>query len=362
MDVAPNAYAYMFESTPVALCATDGEGRILVINPAVERLLGWAMSEHTGWLLADRLRQAIVDPAQALCWTVALGEALAQGKTTYLDLPAGFRTGFPDGHLESVSGVVVACQHSADQRGLLVVFHNGSLMDSMSAARTRFFSAISHEFGTPLSNIASAIDLLAGHLDPANPQQQKLIQIAQAELARLRRMTEQLLLASPALKPTSVPRALVTLRPVIQQVAQIFAIREGSRQVVVDVPSNLPFVWSDADTIHEILNNLVENALRYSPPGTEVTLVAEQRPADVLISVHDQGAGVAAEDREQIFEPYYRGRQGREGAAGQGLGLPIASSLVQQLGGQLWYEQQGPAGSRFCFTLPRAEAIPDEGE
>ncbi len=167
MDVAPNAYAYMFESTPVALCATDGEGRILVINPAVERLLGWTMSEHTGRLLADRLRQAIVDPAQALCWTVALGEALAQGKTTYLDLPAGFRTGFPDGHLESVSGVVVACQHSADQRGLLVVFHNGSLMDSMSAARTRFFSAISHEFGTPLSNIASAIDLLAGHLDPA---------------------------------------------------------------------------------------------------------------------------------------------------------------------------------------------------
>ncbi len=101
----------------------------------------------------------------------------------------------------------------------------------------------------------------------------------------------------------------------------------------MDVPSNLPFVWGDADTIHEILNNLVENALRYSPPGTEVTLVAEQRPVDVLISVHDQGAGVAAEDREQIFEPYYRGRQGREGAAGQGLGLPIASSLVQQLGG-----------------------------
>jgi len=157
-------------------------------------------------------------------------------------------------------------------------------------------------------------------------------------------------------------KSIVTLRPVIQQVAQIFGIRETGRRVVTEVPPDLPFVWGDADIIGEILSNLVENAQRYSPPGAEITLTAEERAEDIVISVRDQGPGVAAQDREQVFEPFYRGRHGRESANGQGLGLAIALSLAQQLGGELWYEEQETAGHRFCFTLPRAATIPDEGE
>jgi len=122
MDVTPELYVCVFESAPVALCVVDGDGRILLINPALERLLGWRRSERSGQPLARCLQQAIVDPAQALCWTVALSEALrspsplrsgdchtaseavALGKTTYLNLPTDFRTGFDDAHLESLTG------------------------------------------------------------------------------------------------------------------------------------------------------------------------------------------------------------------------------------------------------------------
>jgi signal transduction histidine kinase len=356
MAFAPNTYGYMFESASVALCAADSGGRVLAVNSALERLLGCGPSEWVGRPLADCLRQAIVDPAQALCWTVALSEALSLGKTTYLDLPGEFRTGFPDGHLESVAGIVVSCQLGAGQRGTLLVLLDRSLMQSMAGARTRFFAAVSHEFGTPVSNIVSAIDLLSRHLDAGNAQQQKLIQVAQAELARLRRLMDQFLAASsPQKSSPPLARSVVTLRPVLQQVAHVFGLRDTGRRVVASLPSDLPFVWGDADIVGEILSNLVENALRYSPPGTDVTLTAHERDQDVLICVRDQGPGIAAEDREQLFEPFYRGRQGRAGAAGQGLGLAIALSLAEQLGGRLWYEDPGAAGPCFCFTLPRAE-------
>ena len=108
MDATPDLYARMFHSAPVALCVTDGDGRILLINQALERLLGWKPSEQVGQPLVDCLRRSVVDPAQVLCWTVALGEALTLGKTTYLGLPASFRTSFNDGRQESIAGVVVS--------------------------------------------------------------------------------------------------------------------------------------------------------------------------------------------------------------------------------------------------------------
>jgi signal transduction histidine kinase len=365
MAAALDFYARMFESVPVAVCIVDREGRILLLNSALERLLGWRLSVQRGQPIASYLQQAIIDPAQALCWTVALSEALALGKMTYLNLPVGMRTRFDDEHLVSVAGVVIPYQHDGtEHQGALVVFHGRDLMQSMEAVRARFFAAISHELGSPVSNIAAAADLLTKYLDTDNLQQRKLLRIIQAEAARLQRLMEQFLPKSPVQETApAISKNVITLRPLIHRVVEIFRIRETGHRIVAQAPRDLPFVWGDEDGIQGILSNLLENALRYSPSGTEITLAAERGPQEVLISVTDQGPGLSAEDRERLFEPFYRGERKKEEVQGQGLGLPIARSVVQELGGELWYEERAEGGIRFCFTLPSvSDPVGDEDE
>jgi signal transduction histidine kinase len=364
MGVPPGLYVSVFESAPVALCAVDRAGQVLLANPALEKLLGWKLSARRGQLLAHHLQQAIVDPAQALCWTVALDEALTLGKTTYLNLPADFQTEFEDKRREPLTGIVMPYQDDdAQHSGAVIAFHNQALTESMEAVRDRFFAAVSHELGSPVNNIVAAADLLAKHLDSGNLKQRKLLEIIQAETARLQRMVEQFLSTPLANKRTPAPaRNVVTLRPLFHRVAQIFCVRESGHRIVVRVPPHLPFVWGDEDSIQGILTNLLENALCYSPPDTEITLTAEERPDEILISVIDRGLGVLAEDRERLFEPFYRGEWTKERIQGQGLGLPLAMSLVQQLGGELWYEQEATREPRFCFTLPRVNEPSGEDE
>jgi signal transduction histidine kinase len=139
----------------------------------------------------------------------------------------------------------------------------------------------------------------------------------------------------------------------LSRVVQVFEIRGSGHRFVVCTPEDLPLVRSDADRIQQILSNLVHNAVQYSPPGTEIALLAEEHPDQVLIKVCDQGPGVPPEDRAHLFEPYFRGEGVMQSTDGQGLGLPIARSLAQQLGGDLWYDEQAAEGACFCLTLPR---------
>jgi len=101
--------------------------------------------------------------------------------------------------------------------------------------------------------------------------------------------------------------------------------------------------------------------VRYSPAGTQILLTAEARKNDVLVRVTDQGHGIAKDDESMLFEPGWRGDQ-HETAEGQGLGLPVARTLIQALGGELWYERGGEGGSCFCFTLPLAQGGPSPEE
>jgi len=354
MGETPNLHAWLFESASVALCVVDRDGQILLMNPALERLLGWGPADRSGQPLARCLQQAIVDPAQALCWTVALSEALALGKTTYLSLPTDFRTAGDAGHLESLTGVVMPIQHGdTGQPGGMIAFHSHALAENMEAMRARFFAAASHELGLPISNISAAADLLTKHLDAGNLRQWKLIQIIQAEAARLQRLMVQFFSTSPVSKTTPLAsKNVVTLHPLIQRIVEIFRLQETGHQIIVQAPQALPLVWGDTDGIQEVLSNLVNNALRYSPAGTSIVLSAEARENDILVRVTDQGHGISKEDESMLFEPRWRAGRSEQNAEGQGLGLSIARTLIQGLGGELWYERGGEGGSCFCFTLP----------
>lgn len=354
-------YASIFASLPFALVVTDRQGGIRAGNPVAERLLGWPITDWHGRSMAACLEQAITDPAQALCWTVALSQALAQGQTTYLNLPVDFCTAHPDGRAVTLTGMVAPWQlDDGKPAGAIVALHDSLQYKNLSELRSRFFSVISHELGSPITNIAAAADLLAQQLASAPDSQRRLLQIVQDETARVRRMMGQFLATSPAQAGTLRPaRHLVTLRPLLQRVLQTFSVRDTGHRLVLQVPPNLPFVEGDPDRIQEVLSNLIDNATRYSSPGTPIILAAEERDGELLVSVTDEGRGVPAGDEDRIFEPFYRGHS-NEQEGGQGVGLYMARNIVQALGGELWHEQKPNRGSRFCFTLVRAPDLTDK--
>jgi signal transduction histidine kinase len=358
----PTPYDSIFACLPCGLCVVDGGGRILSMNPALEQFLGQRLTDWSGQPLALWLEQAIRDPAQALCWTVALSQALAQGETTYLNLPTDFRTASDAGPSISLTGVAAPWQGSnLEHAGALVLFCDSCSRESQEGTRSRFLAVLAHELGTPVNHLTIAAEQLARRLEASDPDVRRLLQVIQDEANLLQRLCAQFPTLLPAATGSSQPRQrLVPLRPCLRRVAQAFSLRDLDCDIVVQVPSDLPLVWSDAERIQQVLSKLLDNAIRYAPPGSQIVLSAQKQGDEIVVSVQDQGPGVSEEDAETMYEPWHRGSQEEPDAEHQGLGLGLARSLVHSLDGRLWHERPVEGGARFCFSLPRAQAVPDE--
>lgn len=358
MDAAPNQYGSLFDSVSVGLCAIDSDGNVLRANPVLHRLLRWNLDEWTGQPLADYLQQAIVDPAQALVWTVALREALTLGKTTHLNVPARFRTNDGKDDVENITGVAIATtRRAAPEPQAVIAIYGPEAARSVEDVQVRLFSAVAHELGSPTSNIAAAAEMLSATTDYRDERQCRLVEVIRAEISRLQRLVAQLGTDPSGFRMQPVlTREVVTLPPLMQRVGQLFGLRGHGHRIVLQAPPDLPFAWGNADAILQVLSNLVDNALRHAPPRSTITLTAEAEAKRVRIGIVDEGPGVPAEERERLFQPgVFAGPDGN--GHGQGLGLTISMSLVKGMGGEMWYEEQGQGAHCFCFALPRIDGV-----
>jgi signal transduction histidine kinase len=350
-------------SIPSAVCVADDEGKIVDGNPGLEELLGWSLDAQRGRLLADCLGGAIADPPQALSWLVALNEALVNERTTYLNLPTDFRTGFADRRLATLVGVAAPWRDDAGQQvGALLLLHDGALYRDIEGVRARFLAAISHELNSPVNNLVAAVEQMARHLEPDDAAVGRLLGILQAELARLQRLLGSLL-SSPVARATAsvVSPDLVALKPLIRRAASVFAVHDTGHDIVLDLPSDLPFALGDADSIQQVLGNLVDNALQSAPAGSPVTLLAEARDEDVLVRVQDRGPGIVGPSSDCLLLRRVDLSQATAAVAGHGIGLTIAACLLEAMDGRLWHQECPTGGGCFCFSLPRAPVPAGEG-
>jgi signal transduction histidine kinase len=155
-------------------------------------------------------------------------------------------------------------------------------------------------------------------------------------------------------------RSRVSLGALVQEVVE--TLRPVAVEKVIaleaDIAKAATFVWADRDKINQVLMNLIENAVKFTPPRGKVTLSASQNGNDsVQVSVSDTGPGIPADEREKIFDKFYQIAQvGEVKPKGTGLGLAICRALVELHGGRIWVESEMNRGSTFCFTLPLAGA------
>lgn len=231
------------------------------------------------------------------------------------------------------------------------------------AQRTEFFASLSHELRTPLAIILSQSDLLL--LDDPDEEvaetgraiRQSAAQLlgVVGEILELARAESGTLEVTP--EPVSLEAFTDALRPTMDGLA-----RAGEVELTVDVPADLPDVAADPRRLREILVNLADNAVKYSPVGAQVTVSASREDAHVAVAVSDTGQGIPDHIGDRLFEPFFRidGTAPRARHASTGLGLALTRRLVQAHGGEIAYDSRLGQGTTFRFTLPIAAVRVDE--
>ena len=147
------------------------------------------------------------------------------------------------------------------------------------------------------------------------------------------------------------------LRPVLDEAVTLCAAQAPHHRIVTDLPPELPLAQADRRRVMQVMSNLLGNAVKFSPPGTTVTVRAQVHPATIVIHVSDQGVGISQEHLPLIFDRFYRVEDSGVRTSGQGLGLAICRGLVEAMGGQVAVESRVGQGSTFSFSLMRTQGV-----
>lgn len=228
-------------------------------------------------------------------------------------------------------------------------------LTEMNQLKDDFVASVSHELRTPLTSIQGYVKtLLRPEVDFSTEDRRTFLEAVDRQSDRLRRLIEDLLVVSrlegKGEKPKVAPFSMYEL---VDQVAEDLRDRARLHSLRIDTERNLPMVQNDAGKVQQIVGNLVENALKYTPPKSDVIVKTERQGKGVLISVIDNGAGIPEDSQEKIFERFFQIDQtATRAVGGTGLGLYICRKLAYSVGGHLWLERSDAQGSTFCLWIP----------
>jgi two-component system phosphate regulon sensor histidine kinase PhoR len=332
--------AAVLEHMADGVLITDDAGRVRLINPAAARLLG------TGQATAlDRPFAQVVRHHQIIeLWRLCRERGEEQVEAVEMD------------HRGLFLQVIVTPFQGTDSPGYLVILQDLTQVRRLETVRRDFISNVSHELRTPLAALKALVDTLRDGAMDDPPAAGRFLGRIESEVDAMAQIVQELLELS-RIESGRVPLRLIpaavadVLLPPVERL-QPQAERAGLA-VVVDLPAGLPPVLADVERVQQVVANLVHNAVKFTPPGGQVTLSAEPVGEEMVISVRDTGVGIPADDLPRIFERFYKADRARYGG-GTGLGLSIARHIVQAHGGRIWAESAEGRGSSFYFSLPLA--------
>lgn len=350
----------ILESIADGVLVLDHNGRVLLVNPAAEELLGFSalalQGEHFRHMLGLGETNTDRDLAQALYAELRQRLEAPTGdpirtRVSTVRLTAGKR----------VLAVTIAplITELGGAPGVVAALRDISREAEVERIKNEFISTVSHELRTPMTSIKGYTDLLflgmAGGLSDA---QRSFLQIIKSNADRLTALVNDIL----DISRIETGRIRLTIESldlgkIIGQVVRVFQeqYREKGVELEWQEPTDLPQVRGDADRVTQILNNLLANAWQYTPSGGRVSVRLYERDGFLQVDVTDTGIGISAEDLPRIFDRFYRADHPVvQEVGGTGLGLAIVKMFVEMLGGEIWAESELGVGSVFSFTLPLA--------
>ncbi|WP_419806742.1 sensor histidine kinase [Terriglobus sp.] len=253
--------------------------------------------------------------------------------------------------IETASAMAGLISLAQDRAQALENLARGEAAKESERLRTLMIDSITHELRTPLTSIkGAATTLLTGAIDEDGTRE--LLSIVDEEADHLNRLvTEAVEMAQLDSQQVQLNRRTVLLQDLVAEAIRDCANSKARDSVRTSIPAELT-VNADPALLQKVLCNLLGNALKYSKPGTPVTISAESLRSHVRVSVADQGIGIDASEQPLIFERYYRGRSNQDATQGTGMGLAISRAIVQAHHGDLDVVSQPDRGSVFSFQLP----------
>jgi two-component system phosphate regulon sensor histidine kinase PhoR len=336
-----NRSAAILRSMIEGVAVISAQERVLFSNRAFSQILGLEAIVVEGRPLVEVVRQS--DLLAVIKRVLANHEEISSEIVVGTVRPRSF-------------AVTASPVRAEGPTGAVLVLHEISELRRLERVRQDFVANISHEFRTPLTAIQGfAETLLGGALDDT-VNRRRFVEIIRNHAIRLARLTEDLL----ELSRIEAGQMELEFRPVrveylIESCLETARLKAAQRDLIVEVsiPDGLPPIRGDANRLQEVLQNLLDNAVQYTPETGRIEVSASQVAGAVVLTVADTGIGIPQAEQGRIFERFYRvdAARSRE-AGGTGLGLSIARHIVDAHGGKLWVESAVGEGSRFHFSLP----------
>ena len=333
---------------------TNAEGRIRTMNATMQKMTGWSVADAAGRHISEvvELRDGagarLADQERMLPQAIETREPVAsRGFDLTIDSREGVRTpvGITAAPILSDEGELI---------GGVAVYRDVSYERELDEMKSALVSTVSHELRTPLTMIQGFSELLLER-DVDAERSREAVGYISSSAKRLARLIEDLLQVSH-LDAGRVAFDVVDtdLAVVIEEALAPFRSRHATRNFTVEI-GDVPPVAGDADMIVRIVNNLVSNAVKYSPDGTRIRLRARCDDDRVIVDVIDHGIGMSDDEARRLFDKFFRSSHPDvQRAGGSGLGLYITRGLVRLQGGQIWASSEPGRGSTFSFSLPVA--------
>ncbi|MFE5322325.1 cell wall metabolism sensor histidine kinase WalK [Paenibacillus sp. NPDC056579] len=326
------------------LIATDDDGRVIVVNRRAKQILELTEDDIVGRTLPEVLgiTRETMKELQSGDDPMMMLQFYHEGEEEHLSVRVTFTTVYSKE--KGSASTIAMLQDVTDQ-------------EKLEEARREFVANVSHELRTPLTTIKSYLEALEdGALE--EPQLAgKFVNVTRNETERMIRLVTDLLqLSRLDSKQAIIGREITDVAEMLEEVADRFAFQLEQRDIAIEVKVDpeVAEIMLDRDRIDQVLDNLVSNAIKYTPDGGHITLMARRLDMKQLeVSVQDTGIGIPKKDLSRIFERFYRVDKARSrNMGGTGLGLSIAREIVRAHGGTIGLESEFGQGTKVTFTLP----------
>lgn len=349
-----NRSAAILRSMTEGVAVVDAQSRFAFCNEAFAKIWNVNLQDVQGRSAVEIIRQPDILEliTQAATAKTSVGEVSFGGAR-----PRNFSaTAAPIAPFETSNA-----HSSSSRRAVVIVLHEITELRRLEQIRKDFVANVSHELRTPLTAIQGfAETLLTGALEDKD-NNRRFVEIISSHAARLARLSIDLLrLSQIEAGKMNADFQAVDLKSLLEsgvEAAQTAAASKGITVVLATAALRVPSVRGDANLLGDVLRNLLDNAIQYTPAGGRVEVTASAENAFVTVTVSDTGIGIPRSDQPRIFERFYRVDVARSRqVGGTGLGLSIAKHIVEAHGGRIWVDSDIGEGSRFHFSVPLTSA------
>lgn len=321
-------------------------------NPALARLLGVSQSSIHGKQHSDVIHLINQKDGMTLEQGEEGGWPLTPNATLYVE-----------GDLERVDGLTLPVgityaplvDPEGNLRNIVATVRDITRFREAEELKSIFISVISHELKTPVALIKGYVSTL--RREDATWDRSVVedsLAVIEEEADRLTDLIENLLDASRLQAGAlSINQSDLLVNMLAERIAEKFRTQTETHSITVDFPRDFPIIMADEDRIAQVLENMMSNAIKYSPDGGKIKISGHVHSKYVVVCVSDEGPGIAPNDIPHVFDRFYRASDAARKTKGAGLGLYLARAVIEAHGGRIWVDPKPREGARICFSLPR---------